>query len=260
MGLSASKLRLFLSGNALIKNNECILKSTGQRITACVPMHTFGHPCRIDEIAEICREFNINMVEDAAESIGSYYKNKHTGTFGLLGTFSFNGNKTITCGGGGAIITDSKELAQKAKHLTTQAKVPHKWEFIHDAVGYNYRMPNINAALLCAQFEQLDSFLENKRALAELYKTFFRNTDVEFVNEPVESRSNYWLCSVLLPDRKQRDQFLQFTNDNGVMTRPVWTLMNKLEMFRSCISADLSNSQLIEDRLVNIPSSVRLKK
>jgi aminotransferase in exopolysaccharide biosynthesis len=260
LGLSPQKLKDYLAKNTLKKADGFTYHNlTKQKISACVPMHTFGHPCRIDEIASICKEYNIPLIEDAAESIGSYYKQQHTGTFGLLGTFSFNGNKTITSGGGGAIITNDEALAKRAKHLTTQAKMPHRWEFIHDAIGYNYRMPNINAALMCAQLEQLNSFLKNKRELAALYQAFFKGTSIAFVLEPTHSTSNYWLCCVLLPDRKMRDEFLQYTNDNGVMTRPAWVLTNKLEMFKDALCGDLSNSQQIEDRLVNIPSSIRVK-
>lgn len=260
MGLSPKKLKVYLQENTIKKADGFTYhKTTGQKISACIPMHTFGHSCRIDELAIICNEYNISLIEDAAESIGSFYKEKHTGTFGLLGTFSFNGNKTITCGGGGAIVTDDIALAKKAKYLTTQAKVPHRWEFVHDEIGYNYRMPNINAALMVAQLESLNYFLENKRELATLYKEFFRGTEIQFVEEPSNSRSNYWLNAILLPDRKKRDEFLQYTNDNGIMTRPVWRLMNKLEMFKDAIHGDLSNSQMLEDRLINIPSSVRIK-
>ncbi|OFY84026.1 MAG: aminotransferase DegT [Bacteroidetes bacterium RIFCSPLOWO2_12_FULL_35_15] len=260
MGLSPAKLKIYLHENVIKKaDGFSYHKTTGQKIAACIPMHTFGHSCRIDELAIICNEYNISLIEDAAESIGSFYKEKHTGTFGLLGTFSFNGNKTITCGGGGAIVTDDITLAKKAKYLTTQAKVPHRWEFIHDEIGYNYRMPNINAALIVAQLEILNYFLENKRELATLYKAFFKGTEIQFVEEPSNSRSNYWLNAILLADRKQRDEFLQYSNDNGIMTRPVWRLMNKLEMFKDAIHGDLSNSQILEDRLVNIPSSVRIK-
>jgi len=221
-------------------------------------MHTFGHSCRIDELVIICKEYNIALVEDAAESIGSYYKNKHTGNFGLLGTFSFNGNKTITCGGGGAIITNNEELAKKAKYLTTQAKVPHRWEFVHDEIGYNYRMPNINAALMCAQLEQLNNFLNNKRELAKIYEGFFKGSDFKFISEPSNSKSNYWLCAILLKDKITRDEFLLYTNNNGVMTRPVWRLMNKLVMFKEALCDNIDNSIFIEERLVNIPSSVRI--
>lgn len=259
MGLSAQKLKLYLHEFAVKKTDGFSYhKITNQKIAACVPMHTFGHPCRIDEIAELCHEFNIALIEDAAESIGSYYKNKHTGTFGLLGTFSFNGNKTITCGGGGAIVTDDEVLAKHAKHLTTQAKVPHRWEFVHDEIGYNYRMPNLNAALMCAQLEQLSAFVENKRELANSYQRFFSDSDIKFISEPSHASSNYWLCAILLKDKTTRDEFLQFTNDNGVMTRPVWTLMNKLVMFKNCLHGNLDNAQFLEDRIVNIPSSVRL--
>ncbi|MCK6650711.1 MAG: DegT/DnrJ/EryC1/StrS family aminotransferase, partial [Bacteroidia bacterium] len=187
------------------------------------------------------------------------YKEKHTGTFGLLGTFSFNGNKTITCGGGGAIVTNDEKLAKKAKYLTTQAKVPHRWDFVHDEIGYNYRMPNLNAALMCAQLEQLDSFLENKRELAALYQQFFNDKGIQFISEPSASRSNYWLCAVLLENKEKRDEFLAYTNDNGVMTRPSWTLMHKLIMFKDCLHGNLDNAEMIESRLVNIPSSVRIK-
>ncbi|HEX8514847.1 MAG TPA: LegC family aminotransferase [Bacteroidia bacterium] len=260
LGLSPAKLASYLKENAIKKaDGFSYHKTTNQRIAACVPMHTFGHPCRIDEIAEVCEEFNISLVEDAAESIGSYYNNQHTGTFGTVGTFSFNGNKTITCGGGGAIITNDEALARKAKYLTTQAKVPHRWNFVHDAIGYNYRMPNINAALMCAQMEQLNGFLENKRELAASYQQFFAGTEIAFVTEPSGSISNYWLCVLLLKDNETRDKFLQYTNDNGVMTRPAWTLMNKLSMFRDALKGNLDNAHELEERLVNIPSSVRLK-
>lgn len=260
MGLSPAKLKEYLKEHAEKKaDGFSYHRTSGQKIAACVPMHTFGHPCRIDEIAAICDEYNIMLIEDAAESIGSYYKNKHTGTFGKLGTFSFNGNKTVTCGGGGAIITNDEALAKMTKHLTTQAKVPHAWEFVHDHVAYNYRMPNINAALMCAQMEQLDGFLENKRELATIYEKHFAGTDMKFVNEPEHSRSNYWLCAILLKGKKEQQEFLKYTNDQGVMTRPVWRLMNELSMFKDAMHGDLSNSLEIENRLVNIPSSVRIK-
>jgi aminotransferase in exopolysaccharide biosynthesis len=260
LGLSPDKLRSYLKENAVLRSDgSSYHKLTDQKIAACVPMHTFGHPCKIDDIAEICNEYNIALVEDAAESIGSFYKNKHTGTFGTLGTFSFNGNKTITCGGGGAIVTDDEGLAKKAKYLTTQAKVPHRWEFVHDEIGYNYRMPNLNAAMMCAQLEQLDTFVQNKRELAGLYQNFFKDSELEFVAEPGNSKSNYWLCVLLLKNRKRRDEFLQYTNDNGVMTRPAWTLMNKLNMFKDAMHGNLNNAHELEDRLVNIPSSVRIK-
>jgi len=260
LGLSAAKLKEYLFENVIKKSDGFSYhKLTNQRIAACVPMHTFGHPCRIDEIAAICVEYGIALIEDAAESMGSYYKGKHTGTFGKLGTFSFNGNKTITCGGGGAIITDDEQLAKRAKYLTTQAKVPHRWDFVHDEIGYNYRMPNLNAALMCAQLEQLNGFLKNKRALANTYQEFFKKTDIQFINEPNDSSSNYWLCAILLKDKETRDSFLAYTNDNGVMTRPAWALMTKLVMFKDAMQGNIENAEMIESRLVNIPSSVRLK-
>jgi len=256
MGLSPSALKEFLDKNTLIKNQQCINNKTGQVIKACIPMHTFGHPCRIDEIKEICDKYHVFLIEDAAESVGSTYKDKHTGTFGQVGVMSFNGNKIITAGGGGCIVTNDKALAKKAKHLTTTAKVPHKWDFNHDMVGYNYRMPNLNAALLVAQLENLDNFINSKRKLANKYETFFNSADYVFIKEPMESKSNYWLNSVLLKNKQQRDEFLNETNLQNVMTRPIWTLMNKLPMFEHAQCGDLTNSEWLEDRIVNIPSSV----
>lgn len=229
-----------------------------KKISACVPMHTFGHPCRIDRIVEICHRYHIPVVEDSAESLGSYYKNQHTGTFGKLGVLSFNGNKTITTGGGGMILTNDNTLGPLAKHITTTAKKPHPWNFEHDMIGYNYRMPNINAALGCAQMEKLDEILENKRETAHLYRTFFETlVDVCYVSEPPDSISNYWLNVILLKDLEERERFLKETNENKVMTRPAWILMNELEMFKDSICGDLSISKEIASRLVNIPSSVR---
>ncbi|MBI9032083.1 LegC family aminotransferase [bacterium] len=274
MGLSPIALKRFLEEETVwdSSSNKRLNKLTNKQITACVPMHTFGHACRIDEIVDICNEYNIPVVEDSAESIGTYYKEKHTGTFGKVGILSFNGNKTITSGGGGMIITDDEELAKQAKHLTTTAKIPHKWEYRHDHIGYNYRMPNINAALACAQLEQLDSFIEKKRALAKKYSDFFLTSTssststsistsispstLSFFVEPKNSISNYWLNVVILKNREERDLFLKETNENGVMTRPIWTLMNKLEMFRDCYTDTLENAEWLEDRVVNISSSV----
>jgi perosamine synthetase len=228
------------------------------RLAACVPMHTFGHPCEIDRIVEICARYHIPVVEDSAESIGSYYQNRHTGTFGKLGIFSFNGNKTITTGGGGMIVTEDADLARLAKHITTTAKKAHKWNFEHDQIGYNYRLPNINAALGCAQMEALDKMIENKRETASFYQDFFsRYENPVFVPEPNNSRSNYWLNAVLFDNRKERDDFLEFSNAQKVMTRPAWILMNKLPMFTDCIHGDISNALELENRLVNIPSSYR---
>jgi perosamine synthetase len=256
--MSTESLRNFLNNVDIVKN-EPIHKPTGKKIGACVPMHTFGFPVDIEEITLICKQYNIPVIEDAAESLGSTYKNKPTGTFGLLGTYSFNGNKTITCGGGGIIVTNNDELGRLAKHLTTQAKVPHKWEYVHDYIGYNYRCPNLNAALACAQLEKLDVFIDNKRETAKQYKGFFNNiSEIEFISEPTNSRSNYWLNTILVKDKYTRDEFLKYTNSNGVMTRPAWTLMNNLEMFKECIHDDLAISKQLENRIVNIPSSVRL--
>ena len=222
-------------------------------------MHTFGHPCRIDEIKDICNEYYISLVEDAAESIGSFYKDKHTGTYGHMGVISFNGNKIITGGGGGCIITNDEELAKKAKHLTTTAKVPHKWKYTHNMIGYNYRMPNLNAALLTSQLENLQTFLSSKRSIAMAYKEFFKDKPYGFVEEPTNSQSNYWLNSIILQDKDERDLFLHETNSQGVTTRPIWTLMNKLNMFKGFQCDELSNAEWLEQRVVNIPSSVLIK-
>jgi perosamine synthetase len=256
MGLSPSALKEFLENNTSVKNQQCVNNKTGRVIKACVPMHTFGHPCRIDEIKDICDKYHIFLIEDAAESVGSFYKNKHTGNFGQVGVMSFNGNKIITAGGGGCIITNDKTLAKKAKYLTTTAKVPHKWDFYHDMVGYNYRMPNLNAALLVAQLENLDNFIHSKRKLADVYEEFFKATDYTFVKEPIGCKSNYWLNSIVLKNKQQRDEFLNETNLQNVMTRPIWILMNKLPMFEYTQCGDLKNSEWLEDRVVNMPSSV----
>ena len=258
MGLSPLSLQAYLKKNAFIKNQQCINNNTGRVIKACVPMHTFGQPCRIDEIKEICDKYNISLIEDAAESLGSFYKDKHTGTFGQMGVISFNGNKIITGGGGGCVITDDEILAKRAKHLTTTAKVSHKWEYIHDMIGYNYRMPNLNAALLVAQLENLESFLLNKRELAMMYKDFFSDKACHFVEESLHSKSNYWLNTIILKDKEQRDLFLKEANSKGVMIRPVWTLMNKLTMFKHSQCDGLTNVEWLEERVVNIPSSVVL--
>ena len=258
LGMSPTALRNFLTANTIKKKDGTYNKNTGKKIAACVPMHTFGMPCKIDEIAVICAEWNICLVEDAAESLGSYYQGKHTGGFGKVGVFSFNGNKTVTAGGGGALVTNDKEIAKRAKHLTTQAKVPHRWEFVHDEIGYNYRMPNLNAALACAQLEQLDLFVENKRNLAVQYQKLFAKLSISYVSELKEAKANYWLNAILLKDRSERDDFLTYSNDNGVMTRPIWELLNRLPMFTSCETDNLENSSWIADRLVNIPSGVNI--
>ena len=258
LGLDPVALGNFLKSNARIKDGNCYNSVTGNRIAACVPMHTFGHPCRIDEIAEICNHYHIALVEDAAESLGSLYKGKHTGTFGQFGVYSFNGNKTVTCGGGGAIVTNDEALAKKTKHITTTAKVPHPYEYVHDMTGYNYRLPNLNAALACAQLEQLDFFIDRKRELAETYKTFFESLSIPFIHEPEHACSNYWLNAIILSDHKTRDKFLKVTNEAGVMTRPVWRLLNKLDMYKTCQTDALTNAKWLEELVVNIPSSVRI--
>ena len=258
MGLSPKELKAFLEQETIQKDGVCYNKTTDKKITAVVPMHTFGHPCKIDEIAVICDEYNIVLVEDAAESLGSYYKDQHTGTFGKIAAFSFNGNKTITTGGGGMIITDDEALAKHAKHLSTTAKVPHSYAYIHDEIGYNYRLPNLNAALGCAQMEILDTILKNKRELADQYIDFFAKQNIDFITELEDTKVNYWLNAVILKDKEQRDIFLKETNDNAIMTRPIWALMNKLEMFKTCQCSDLSNALWLEERVVNIPSGVRL--
>jgi len=258
MGLSPVKMREWLSENTEIKNGKCFNKTTGRQIKACVPMHTFGHPVHLDELVQLCNEYHIELIEDAAESLGSFYKKKHTGTFGKIGILSFNGNKIVTTGGGGMLLFQDKRLASYAKHLTTQAKIHHRWEFVHDHVGYNYRMPNINAALGCAQMEKINEFVANKRELAQKYKTFFDDKEQDFFVEPSGCSSNYWLNVIILKNREERDNFLTCTNDNGVMTRPVWQLMNRLPMFEECQHGDLSNAEWFEERVVNLPSSVRL--
>ncbi len=258
MGMSPLALKKFLDNNTLIKNKQCINNKTGKIIKACVPMHTFGHPCRIDEIKDICDRHYIFLIEDAAESVGSFYKDKHTGTFGQVGIMSFNGNKIITSGGGGCIVTNDASLAKKAKHLSTTAKKPHKWDFSHNMVGYNYRMPNLNAALLIAQLENLENFVHNKRELAHMYEEFFNDTDYVFVKEPINAKSNYWINSIIFKNKEQRNAFLSEADYQGVMTRPIWTLMNKLSMFKDAQHDDLTNASWLEDRIVNIPSSVVL--
>jgi len=257
LGLSATKLKVFLEEHTFInEKQECINKVSGKVIKACVPMHTFGHPCRIDEVVEICDAHNITVVEDAAESLGSYYKEKHSGTFGKIGVFSFNGNKLITTGGGGMIVTDDEALAKRAKHITTTAKVPHPYEYIHDEIGYNYRLTNLAAALGVAQMENIDILIEKQRELAQKYHLFFKDSDIELITEPSDATSNYWLNAVILKNRESRDAFLKYTNDNGVMTRSIWRLMNKLEMFKDAQCGDLSNAEWLEDRVVNISSTV----
>jgi len=259
LGLSPDALEQFLKDNCSIINGTCVNRITGKVIKACIPMHTFGFPCRIDRIIDLCDKHHIVLIEDSAESLGSYYKGKHTGTFGQFGVLSFNGNKTITCGGGGMILTNDKDMAKKAKHITTTAKLPHKWEYAHDMIAYNYRLTNLSAALGCAQMEQLPIILENKRKTARRYESFFeKDEDITFVKEAKDSTANYWLNTILLPGGLERDKLLKETNEQGVMTRPIWKPMNKLEMFKGCQTYDLTNSRWLEDRIVNIPSGVNV--
>ena len=259
LGLSPDAVKAWLEANAELRADGCYNRRTGRRVKACVPMHTFGHPVRIKEIVEICEKWQIEVVEDAAESIGSLYQGQHTGTFAKIGALSFNGNKTITTGGGGMLLFQDSAVGEHAKHLTTQAKMPHRWEFRHDEIGYNYRMPNINAALGCAQLENLDRFIESKRQIASAYAAFFKDIPgVQFFTEPEGCRSNYWLNAIILENREARDAFLEFSNDNGVMTRPVWELMNRLPMFENCETDGLANTIWLADRIVNIPSSAKV--
>ncbi|OAS14518.1 LegC family aminotransferase [Paenibacillus oryzisoli] len=261
LGLDPFKLSNYLRDITEVKRGHCYNKITGRRIKAVVPMHTFGHPVDLDPLMEICANYHIELIEDAAESLGSYYKGQHTGNFGKLSALSFNGNKVITTGGGGAILTNDESLAKFAKHITTTAKIPHKWAFNHDQIGFNYRLPNINAALGCAQLEQLEQFLIKKRALADSYRKVITEVDcVSFMVEPEFAKSNYWLNAILLnkPDITKRDYLLEKLNDQGIMSRPAWTLMHKLPMFAEYPKMDLTIAEGLEMQLINIPSSVVL--
>jgi len=258
LGVDALKLRDYLYRHTEQRAGQCINRTTGKIIRALVPMHTFGHPADMDGLMAVAHDFNLALVEDAAESLGSYYHGRHTGTFGSMGTLSFNGNKTITTGGGGAILTDDAELASHAKHLTTTAKLPHAWEYRHDEIGYNYRMPNINAALGCAQLEQLPAMLSEKRELYQRYHSALSSIrGISIMAEPEQCQSNYWLQTLVLQSEQsdQRDNLLKVTNDSGIMTRPVWILMHELVSFRDCPHMDLSCAQSLAGRLINIPSS-----
>ena len=256
MGLSPKAVETFLEEYGELREEGCFNKKTGNRIAACLPMHTFGFPVHLNELMEVCNTWNIPVVEDAAESIGSTYYGKPTGSFGQLGVYSFNGNKIVTAGGGGAIVTNDKPIGDFAKHLTTTAKKPHKYEYMHDELGHNYRMPNLNAALICAQLEQMDTFIENKRKLANGYESYFEEKGIKFRTENPNTRINYWLMCVELNDRKERDKFLNETNEKGIMTRPIWQLMYKLSMYEDCFRDEQFNAEYLEDRIVNIPSSV----
>ncbi len=256
LGLSPAALDAWLQEHALIDDaGDCRTRDGHRRIRACVPMHTFGHPVELDGLVEVCARWRLVLIEDAAESLGSYYKGRHTGTFGRIGVLSFNGNKIMTTGGGGMVLAD-EELGKRAKHLTTTAKIPHPYEFFHDEVGYNYRMPNLNAALGCAQLEQLPAFLESKRTLAQRYIQFFEGADLQPIVEPKHCQSNYWLNGVICEGPEQRDALLKATNDAGVMTRPIWALMTRLPANANALCGPLDNAQWLEARVVNLPSSV----
>lgn len=257
MGLSPSAVEDFLDEYGELREDGCYNKVTGRRISACMPMHTFGFPVHLDELILICEKWSIPIVEDAAESIGSTYKGQSTGSFGEIAGFSFNGNKVITSGGGGVITTNNIELAQRAKFLTTTAKDPHPYEYFHSESGYNFRMPNLNAALACAQLESIEVFLKNKRALANEYKTFFDSEGIKFRVENPETKANYWLMAIELNNKNDRDLFLKDTNSSGVMTRPIWQLMFRLPMFQNCYKDSQKNAIFLEERIVNIPSSFR---
>lgn len=256
MGMSPSSLESFLEKSAVLRNGITYNSTTGKVIKACMPMHTFGLPCRIKEISDICQRWNLTLVEDSAESLGSFFGNSHTGTFSSVGAFSFNGNKIITTGGGGVMITNDENLAKKAKHITTTAKVPHPYEFVHDEVGFNYRMPNLNAALGCAQIEQLPRILKEKEKITSKYNDFFEKHGMEIVKPILHAKANNWLNAIMLNSTDERNDFLSFTNSNGIMTRPIWSIMSNLRMFENCQHDGLSNSKWLEARVVTVPSSV----
>ncbi|EYU15371.1 LegC family aminotransferase [Photorhabdus aegyptia] len=255
LGLCPKALSAWLDEYAAQTEFGCVHKETGRTIRAVVPMHTFGHPVELDELQVVCEAWNIQLVEDAAESLGSFYKERHTGTIAPFGAFSFNGNKIITTGGGGMVLCQDSEQGTRTKHITTTAKVPHPFEFYHDEPGFNYRLPNLNAALGCAQMESLALFLEQKRRLAACYADYFRGTEYQFVEEPVYGRSNYWLNAVICQDKTQRDTLLAETNKVGIMTRPVWQLMHRLPMFSHALRGELTNAEWLETHLVNLPST-----
>ncbi|MEZ9476205.1 LegC family aminotransferase [Vibrio splendidus] len=255
LGLCPKAVDAFLSEHAEVTKTGCIHKNTGKRIKAVVPMHTFGHPVELDELVAVCLKWNLVLVEDAAESLGSFYKGKHTGTIGDVSAVSFNGNKIITTGGGGMVLCKTEELGARTKHVTTTAKVPHPYEFFHDEPGFNYRMPNLNAALGCAQMEVIEQYLKQKRQLAKCYENLFSGTDFQFVTEPDYAESNYWLNAIICPDKTRREEILAGTNSAGVMTRPIWQLMHRLPMFENAIRGDLTYSEFIEAHLINLPST-----
>ena len=261
LGLSHESLQEFLETNAEIRDDgNCWNITTNRRISACLPMHTFGFPAELDQLNQLCNQFNIALVEDAAESLGSFYKGQHTGTIGKMAIISFNGNKVITTGGGGMILTNDPEKAKRAKHITTTAKVPHQWDFVHDEVGYNYRLPNLNAALGVAQMESLPIYLKQKRTIAQQYQQWGEDHGVQFQKEPENTHSNYWLNTLLTNSREERDQWLSKTNELGIMTRPAMTPMHQLQINQDCIATDLRQTEWLFDRLINVPSSVNIKQ
>ena len=256
LGIDPYKLDGYLQQIGEVRNGEFFNKQTNRRIKALVPMHTFGHAVHLNELVELAEKYHLVLVEDAAESLGTYYQGKHTGSFGKINAMSFNGNKIITTGGGGAILTDDEDLADYAKHLTTTAKKTHKWEYVHDEIGYNYRMPNINAALGCAQLEKLEQFLHAKKELTKTYKQLLENIDgVQLFMQPAFSNSNYWLQTLLLDESTDRNEVLTFLNENGVMSRPIWQPMHELDMFKNCPSMDLTLTETLKEQIVNIPST-----
>lgn len=258
LGMSPQALQKFLQTHCEARDGCLVNRASGRPLAACLPMHTLGHPCRMDEISRICQDWGLPLVEDAAESLGSYYQGRHTGTFGLLGVFSFNGNKIVTTGGGGMIVTDDEVLARRAKHLTTTAKLPHRWEFLHDEVGFNFRLPNLNAALGVAQMESLPRFLRWKRELAGRYQRFFDALGMVFVNEPSRGLSNFWLNALILENERQRDRFLEITNEAKIMTRCLWRPMHLLDLYRHCQRDGLPATEHLYRRVVNLPSGVVL--
>jgi aminotransferase in exopolysaccharide biosynthesis len=257
LGLSPDSVEAFLEKECEIIGEVCVHKSSGKRVSACVPMHTFGLACRIEALHELCQKWHILLIEDAAESLGSTSHGQHCGTFGLMGTLSFNGNKICTTGGGGAILTNDLELGKKVKHITTTAKIPHAWKFQHDMTAFNFRLPNLNAALGCAQLERLPHFIEFKRALAKSYDKSFQATSIEFILEPANTESNYWLNAVLASSLQERDDWLEKTNAIGIMTRPVWEPMHELPMYCDDLRDDLAITIEMASRIINIPSGVQ---
>lgn len=256
LGVDADKLKIYLEQIGKLQNNQLYNRETGRRISALVPMHTFGHTADVEGLLKVCEMYNLTLVEDAAESLGSYYNGKHTGSFGKVSAMSFNGNKIMTTGGGGAILTNDDAIADYAKHLTTTAKVPHRWKYEHDEIGFNYRMPNLNAALGCAQLEKMPMFIQQKRELTKQYEQWLVNLDgVHLFKEPANTRSNYWLQTIILDERLNRDEVLDFLNEQGVMSRPIWTPMHQLTMYQNCPRSDLSVTEQLNRSVINIPST-----